>query len=470
MPNETKSKKLLKNMIIYFIGNVSTKLIAFFMLPLYTMLILREDFGYYYQIQNIMYVVVPMLFIEVWNGILRFMYEQKETKDKYSIITNGFVITFTSTIIYFIAFAIFLNFVEIRNPMLVVLYGSLYSIQFVFQYAARGLGKNMVFMVSGIVCSVVNIASNIVLIVFFKMGLSALLISYCLGMFASIIAVEIGAGIIRNNNSWKIDKAILRKMFIYCAPLLVNTIPYWFLSSYNSIVIFNVLGESQNGVFAVAVRIGVVLTLFTTVFNMAWQEAAFEVSSSSGRGIYYSKVLNNYIKVLVCGMLVILPLVSITFSYFVLGEGYSGAKVLLPLYFLAASFSAVSGFFGQLFEAEKKTNIIFISTLAGGAVSVFAVHMLIPLIGLQAAAISMILGFGVNIVIRMFLIQKSVKISLNYGFIALSLVAFAGVGYCFFKGGLLGNVAVGIAAIVLSLYLCRDIIGGVLKGVKVGKR
>lgn len=469
MPSETKSKKLFKNMIIYFIGNVSTKLIAFFMLPLYTNLVSPYDFGYYDWIQTIMYVAIPMLFIEVWNGILRFMYDKQDIKGKYSIITNGLLLTFISIVIYFIAFAIATNFIDIKHPILVALYGSLYSLQFIFQYAARGLGKNTVFMVSGVVCSFVNIISNIILIAGFKMGLSALLISYCLGMFASIIVVELGAGIIHKNQSWKPDRIILRKMFIYCAPLLINTVPYWFLASYNRFAIIKYLGEEQNGVFAAAVRIGVVLTLITTVFNMAWQEAAYEVSYSSGRSDYYSKMLNNYIKVLVCGMLILLPVISIAFSFFV-GSDYSGAKPLLPLYFLAATFSAVSGFFGQLFEAEKKTNIIFISTLIGGTVSVVSVHLLIHSYGLQSAAISMILGFGVNIFIRMILIQKSVKVSLNYRFILLSLAAFVGVCYSFYKGGFIINLMVAAVAVLLSLYLCWDIVSGIIKGIRIGKR
>ena len=56
-------------------------------------------------------------------------------------------------------------------------------------------------------------------------------------------------------------------MLIFSLPLCMNSVAYWFLTSYNRVAISNVLSVSENGLYSIAGRFSSFITLFTTCFN-----------------------------------------------------------------------------------------------------------------------------------------------------------------------------------------------------------
>ena len=65
-------KRFFKTASIYFLGNVVTKLISFFMLPLYTARLSPASFGYYDVSISVLNLAVPILFFQIWDGVFRF--------------------------------------------------------------------------------------------------------------------------------------------------------------------------------------------------------------------------------------------------------------------------------------------------------------------------------------------------------------------------------------------------------------
>ena len=57
----SRGKELVKNTIIILIGRVSTQLLSFFMMPLYTHYINTSDYGYVDLIQSYIALIVPII-------------------------------------------------------------------------------------------------------------------------------------------------------------------------------------------------------------------------------------------------------------------------------------------------------------------------------------------------------------------------------------------------------------------------
>ena len=116
-------KRIIKSSFIYFTGNVLTRLVSFFLLPIYTSLISTEDMGYYDYSLSILNILIPVVCFEIWSGIMRFMFEQECEQGKYKTIFNGLILLSCSILLYtMISIGLELN-KEINLLFLIYLYG-----------------------------------------------------------------------------------------------------------------------------------------------------------------------------------------------------------------------------------------------------------------------------------------------------------------------------------------------------------
>ena len=90
------------------------------------------------------------------------------------------------------------------------------------------------------------------------------------------------------------------------------------------------------------------------------------------------------------------------------------AWVLVPPLLLAEVFGAFSGFLTCIYEAIKKTNILFISTILGAAFNIVLNYFLINNIGILGAPIATFISFVIVWIIRASVLNRAMKININY--------------------------------------------------------
>ena len=88
----SSTKKFFKSSMVYFMGNVLTKIISFFLLPLYTTRISTDEYGYFNTSTNYLDILIAILCMEIWSVIMRFMFDYEGRRGKEKAITNGLVI------------------------------------------------------------------------------------------------------------------------------------------------------------------------------------------------------------------------------------------------------------------------------------------------------------------------------------------------------------------------------------------
>ena len=95
--------KFIKSSGIYFFGNILTKLISFLLLPIYTKFINPTDYGTYDLMIAYITFFTSVLFLDIWSGIMRFMFDYDKVEDKYKSIFTGSSIFIISTALYSIS-------------------------------------------------------------------------------------------------------------------------------------------------------------------------------------------------------------------------------------------------------------------------------------------------------------------------------------------------------------------------------
>lgn len=150
-----------------------------------------------------------------------------------------------------------------------------------------------------------------------------------------------------------------------------------------------------------------------------------------------------------------------------IADAYSAGKELVPFYLLATLLSTLSGFIGNIFGAIKNNKIIFVTTLTGSIVNVVSVHMLIPVIGAQAANIALILGFLINILIRLLILKKELSIKITKHYIVIIAILFGMSTVAYFRYGMLQNIVVFLICAIGALILLRDEIKEIVQKIPV---
>lgn len=443
-------KRLIKTTGIYFLGTVGTKLISFLLLPLYTAYLLPSQYGQYDV--NITYALLfsSVCFLNIWTGIMKYMFEYKELEGQSTVVYSGLSIFLTSSVIYLISISFFEWYMEIEYPLGVTAYGFCICLQDLYGYLARACGKNLLFIMTGLVSTACSAAVNILLLTVFRWDYKALYISYAAGILVQCIILEENIHIISHFKRKYLNKAMVRTLLHFSFPLCINSVCYWMLTGYNKIIIEKHIDSTANGYYAVASKFGGILLLVSSCFSMAWQELAYQkYDKDKSTGQFYSYATNIYIKVLFCGFFIMLPIIYFLFPYLV-DDGYEAAKQMVPINMLATLAGILFTFLGNVISTYKKNNIVFISTLAASIVNVLILHSLVGNIGAEAANLALLAGYVVSNGIRILIIGSLIDYHLDWNmfFYLLPLTGIILLGFWF------GQKADNAILLILGIITC----------------
>ena len=332
---KTTISRFVQNTAIFLIGTIFSKLISFLLLPLYTSIVPTEEMGVLDVSITVATLLLSVCFFEIWSAVLRYLYDRDEEGEKNSVIFSGMKIFLISTVIFVAVNSLACWLLGYRYIYWIVAYGFAYAASNYFTFAARGLGLNKDFAVSGVINTLVHLTANIVLLVLVKMNYSALYVSFVLGAAAQVIYLMIRIDLFGVCEPSR--KCHLTEMLRYALPLCLNTVAYWALSSSNRLVYNWMYGDAASGVFSIGSRFGSIIALATTCFTYAWQDLAFSATHNDKEGAakLYVTACSKYQQFLSAATVLILPAINVAFPILIKGE-YKEAVSLVPYFVIVA--------------------------------------------------------------------------------------------------------------------------------------
>ena len=457
-----KSLKFIKNVAIYFFGNILTKVISFFLIPLYTNLIDPSEYGNYDLVVSILTMIVPIAFFQIWDGIFRFVYDYKNKEDKYGVVSNGLVITLIGIIFYIIVYLIFNMIYNVQHPIYAFIYGISIALHYIYGTVARTFEKNVLYMGSGIINSLINIVLNIVFIASLGMKTEALYISASIGTLVQIIIIEAKLKTLKNIKKNKISKNLIIKMMKFSMPIAITTISYWLLSGFTKVVVTNELGSAENGRFAIANKFSSALTIVVTVFQMSWHEMSFSLADDKNRNRYYDRGINLFSIFVFCGLGVLMPITKIIFPYMV-AEEYISALAIIPITYIYTTVNALAGFMSTQLLAEKNSKATFYSTLIAAICNVILSITLTKQFGIIGANIALLIAFLINMIYVIFLLRNKYNINISKYVIIIATSISIISTLIFYIGNNIFNTIYGILMIIVTFVIFYKLVGKNLK-------
>ena len=401
---QEKENKLLKNSIIYAIGNFGSKILTYVMVLIYSFYIDAEDLGYYDLIITTVSMVQPIVVLGINESLYRFLID-KEHRDRRNIIGTSYNFAFISIVIFSLLYVPVVYYFGNRYKVLILLYGVSVASYTMGVETVRGFEKTKLYASTGIINSLITLFLEFFGLVILRGNIEVLLISKTVANVVCSLMSYISTGVIHSLNINNVSRKTLKELLMYSIPLVPNIICWWIMNSSDRYIIRYYLGMSSNGIYAISNKFPTILTTLTSIFFLAWQESAIQDYSSENKDDFYSKIYNRYFTMLFSVCVFLVPITKMATLLFV-GQSYKDSWKYASLLFIGAAFSAISGFQGVGYQISKETGKTLYTTIIAALVNIIVNIMLIRSIGLYAACVSTVVAFFILFVIRIFHTRK----------------------------------------------------------------
>ncbi len=416
-----KYKSLAKDIMIFAIGNFGTKIIAFLCVSLYTAYLTTAEYGRADILNESVHLLLPVLSLTISEAVLRFMYDKDVSQSEVFGVGIRFVLL--SSLIALIGvniLGLFVGDIQSFKWYFVAIF-TLSGIEGLFGNITKGMGMSSVFAAKGIVHSAVFVLSNIVFLTVFNMGLDGYFISYILAYLITSIYMLFRAGIYRLNCFKRPERRLRKDMLKYSVPFIPATISWWINGSLDKYMILWLVGAEANGLYGVAQKVPTIITMVTGIFTQAWQLSAMQNYEDDDFGQFFSEIFRFVCTLIILGMSIILLLNKVLATFLFKNDFYNAWKYV-PMLTLAAVLSTVAGFLASAFTSAKKTDVLFVSTMAGAIVNLVINYFLISWLGAFGAAVATVISFFSVIVIRLVTIKRFVKLEVKYFKLSVTLL------------------------------------------------
>lgn len=405
---QQRNKYLLKNTVIFSIGNFGTKIISFFLVPLYTNILTTREYGTVDLIYTIGMVLVPLLTLNIGESIMRFALDKDADCDK--IMSTGITILIFGAIIGLLIFPIANLFENVSNySIYIYLYTLTLAFSQIFLCYLRGKEFLLKYSIGNIIQSLTIAIFNIIFLIGMKKGIEGYLMAYilanvCTGLYG-FWAGKVNLVI----KKYSIDIELSKNMIKYSVVLIPNSFMWWIMNSSDRMMVSAMISVTANGVYAVAYKIPTLLSTITTIFNQAWSYSAIREDESEDKEEYNNRVYDNLVTIVIVVATGLLMIMKPFLSVYV-GKEYYAAWHYVPYLIVGFVFMTLGSFIATSYTVHKDSMGFLISGTVGAIINLILNFILIPMMGVSGAAFATCISYFGVFAYRIKDTQKYIKL------------------------------------------------------------
>ncbi len=242
-----------------------------------------------------------------------------------------------------------------------------------------------------------NIISTIlkILCIFLNKGIFWLTLIYVIEtIISALVSIfffkKLGNNIKKIKFNIEIAKSLLKDSW----PLMLSSIAVALYMRIDQVMIKNMLGNEQSGIYAVAVKLSEIWYYIPLLICSSISPAIIK-SISISKKLFENRMKRLYF--LMFWFSVIIALIITIFAYPIIkilfGNVYIGGVTTLQIYVWAGISIFLGSAIGQYILASNLTKLSFYNTLIGAVINVILNIILIPKIGINGAAIATLISY-----------------------------------------------------------------------------
>ncbi len=396
-------KNLFKHSAVYGIGHILTRSINFLLMPLFTNLFPRQEYG----VVGIMFAYIAILTIVYTYGLdaafFRFYILKEALSERKAIFSTSFLTILVTSLgfsaILFVSadsvvtwiFSKSLHELGIDLVLLVrfaagiLLFDALTFLPFLILRAEQ---RSFPFVIFKFVNVLINVGGNVVFLILLDYGVEGIFLA---NFIASASTFLIMSPLLIRYLRTIFSFSLLKELFAFGIPYLPSTLAVVIMDTIDRPLLERLASVEQAGLYNAGVKLGMFMALFVTAFRFAWHPFFLSTLKQTDAKEIFAKVLT-YVLLACAAVFVVLSIfiddiVRFPFPGFTLvGKEFWSCTAVVPVLMLAyILYAAYLNFLIGVY-LHKKTKYLPLITMSGMIGNVFTNILLIPVIGMMGAA------------------------------------------------------------------------------------
>ena len=425
-----KLKLFVHNFLIYGMGGAISGVIQLLMLPVVTRILPSTE---YFGISDLSNTIVQfgsaIAVFGMYDAMYRMFFEKEDVSFQKRVCSTALLCTSVTSVL------VFLTMLLCRGGIARVFFGSGQYANVVYLAAITTLAgasnaivsaptrmqnKREVFLVTNAASPLISYGIAIPLLLRGQYVTA-------LPLAAALSAVVIETAFVVLNRSWfrlrGFDGRLLRQMLVIAVPLVPNFLIYWVFNSCDKVMITNFLGIGAAGIYSAGSKLGQASQLIYVAFAGGWQYFAFS-TMREGDQVKSNSMVFEYLGVISFVAVAFVCAGSRLFFQIVFPEKYLSGYIVAPYLFFAPLLQMLFQVAANQFLVVKKTwpNLFILS--AGAVLNIILNLVLIPVLGIEGAAIATLAGYIVSDVICVIVLcrMKLMVVSGRFGAAASAMI------------------------------------------------
>lgn len=386
---------LIKNSVLYSLGNIVSKAFAFILLPLYTAYLNPSDFGVVNSMQVFSSLIAVIFSFGLERSIYRLYYDYPTDTEKRDFI--GTIIISMVLISSIIMFSLFLGNKLITKMFRTIEFYPFYSFAILSSYFSifeivpkiiyQVNQKASKFLVISLLQLVINTSTTVWFVVFLKQGAIGMLKGALIG---HLLTLPIFLFISIKNMNIIVRKVILKKSLLFSLPMIPGLLSSWVYNLSDRVFIEHYYSNYEVGIYSLGYKIGQVVQLFSGAILMAYNPFFYKLANSQdqedAKNVLFSINKKIIILMLILGFICSFFSKDIILLFF--DVKYNQSYKIIPLIILGYFFIQLISLQNLSFYQEKKTIVIMYINILAAIFNISLNFLLISRFGLYGAALS----------------------------------------------------------------------------------
>jgi O-antigen/teichoic acid export membrane protein len=396
------SSSLFKSAGVYTVANILNKALPFLMLPILTRYLTPSEYGVVAMVTVLIGFVGPFTGLSISGGIHRRYYE-RDKMDFPAYVANGLIILVTSACSVALFMMLFRDHVskisQVPSDWLwaIVFVSVCQFLISIYLVLLQGQVKPFSYGAFQILQTSVNVGVSLYLVVVVGMGWRGSVLGQVIafGLFALIAFVSL------LRNDWlrfRLEPQYIKQALKFGVPLIPHAFSGFLMSMTDRILITNMVGIADTGVYSVGNQVGMVIGLLAASFNTAYVPWLFQKLNQNDQNTNLKIVhlTYGYYFVILAGALG-LALGAPLFMRIFVGASFAGATAYVVWFALANAFNGMYLMVTNYIFYVEKTHVLATVTFMTAALNIPLTYIMIRNFGAvgaaQAAAITFLVKF-----------------------------------------------------------------------------
>ncbi len=403
--------RLLNNALIFTLSTVLNKGMNFFILPILTFYLTKDDYGHLGFIVSV--VAIASIYMGFWppNFIMaKFSTFGKKKMSLY--FSNIFVIlavTFFGVFLFFLATKdiFFVNFNDTFELIVLISFYTLFMVVFNIFNTIIQLEKNAVkyalFQTFYLFCS---LGIALVLIILFHFDwrgkfYAELFILSLISTYAIYYFVK--EGYLR----FDFDLKKIKTLVFYLFPMTFHVIGLFLMGTIDKVFLAKYLDLESVGIYTIAMTMSIIVNIVYDSAIKAWEPYFFEkiVTNSKSDQKFIIKTVLIYSVFVILTAYVYLSLIPVIFSVMI-DEKFNSSLLYIPLLVIGFAFEGLRKPLASFLMHKNMVKTLGVISLFAAGVNILLNIVLIQKYAIAGAAYATIFSFAVLYFITLFLVFK----------------------------------------------------------------